>query len=101
MKIIKINDCSECPHCYSYDDEENKCHGRDFQLLIPDYPNPSDNCPFKPSEIDNEVLVNNIELASELAYNEVVKDLVDPEQINDDDNFTCEEDLYDTDENGD
>jgi hypothetical protein len=79
MRIIKIKDCSNCPNCEQDFDETKRydCFSGDSHIGQNDnYPVPLDNCPLKPSEIDNEILINNIEVASELANKAMIFELI-------------------------
>jgi hypothetical protein len=75
MRIIKVNNCNDCP----------------YPCVIKNFPKPNDNCPIKSTEIENEVLVNNIELASNLSHQSTfdeMKDLYNEDELWVDDNGT-------------
>lgn len=95
LRIIQVYDnCINCPH-HEYDSILNihDCFVNDGHYgRLKNYPEPLDNCPIKPVEGENEILINNIELASELAHERTFDELVEIGWI--------EEDMWNTDEQG-
>lgn len=76
LRIIKVSSCSDCPHC-SYDGSDYDCFiENEHYAIIKAYPEPNDNCPIKPTEIENEILINNIELASDLAHDKTLDEWI-------------------------
>ena len=91
MRIIKVHNCKDCPFHDIQDTNEHTCFQYDsFVGVITNYPEPLKSCPIAYKEPDNDMLINNIELASELAELRVEEELLP----NPDNLYRCKEDLW-------